>query len=704
MHRLLRRQLRKYLGVEGEVPAALQPFVAAVDAAYVDFDSDRAMLERSLELSSKELSDARDAATQARSRLTDALESISEGFSLFDADDRMLLSNSRFRELYPGMADVYQSGLGFEQMIRTVAERRIVADAFTRPQEWVEERLARHRNPGRPFLQPQRDGRWIQISERKTQDGGTVGVFTDVTELKRREEEVAAARDQAMAATQAKSKFLAGMSHELRTPLNAIIGFTRLVMRRAKDTLPLKQYENLEKILVSAEHLLSLINTVLDLSKIEAGRTELKPAEFPPEPLLDLCLTTVEPMVKADRVQVIKDVQGQLPALYTDQGKLKQILINLLSNAAKFTEAGSITLRGRCLGERVELAVADTGSGIPKAALELIFEEFHQVDSGAARAHTGTGLGLTISRRLARMLGGDITVESEVGEGSTFTVTIPVRLAGTPELKLKASAARAPAAAEAPLRPGEKLVLAIDDDRNVLHLLKENLAEAGYRVIGAESGQEGLQKARELRPRAITLDIIMPDIDGWQVLHALKTDPSTRDIPVILVSIVDQTDLGFRLGAVDYLVKPFDGEALIGAVARVAPHCRRILVVDDDPNVAELVRQLFEGEHFTIDWAPDGAAGLEHIAQVRPGVILLDLVMPRMDGFAFLEVLQRDAAHKDIPVIVLTAMSLRPADRRMLQERVLGLIEKHGLDREALIREVRRALLVGEAADASAAG
>jgi signal transduction histidine kinase/DNA-binding response OmpR family regulator len=703
MHRLLRRQLRKHLGIEGEMPAALQPFLAAVDAAYVDFDTDRAMLERSLELSSKELSDARDAATQARSRLTDALESISEGFFLFDADDRMLLCNSRFCELYPGMADVYQPGLGFEQMIRTVAERQIVAYAATRPQEWVEERLARHRNPGQPFVQPQRDGRWIQVSERKTQDGGTVGVFTDVTELKRREEELAAARDQAMAATQAKSKFLAGMSHELRTPLNAIIGFTRLVMRRAKDTLPPKQYENLEKILVSAEHLLSLINTVLDLSKIEAGRTEVKTAEFPLGPLLDLCLNTVEPMVKADRVQLIKDVQGQLPALYTDQGKLKQILINLLSNAAKFTEGGSITLRAQCLGEQVELVVADTGCGIPKAALELIFEEFRQIDSGAAKMHTGTGLGLTISRRLARMLGGDIAVESEVGKGSTFTITIPVRLPGAPELKPK-EAARGPAAAEAPLRQGEKLVLAIDDDRNVLQLLKENLADAGYCVVGAESGQEGLQKARELRPRAITLDIIMPDIDGWQVLHTLKTDPLTRDIPVILISIIDQTDLGFRLGAVDYLVKPFDGEALVAAMARVAPHCRRILVVDDDPNVAELVRQLFEGEQLTIDWAQDGAAGLDHIAQVRPGVILLDLVMPRMDGFAFLEVLQRDAAHKDIPVIVLTAMSLPASDRRMLRERVLGLMEKHGLDREALIREVRRALLAGEATGAPGAG
>src|SRR5262245_3809860 len=281
MHRLLRRQLRKYLDIENEVPAELQPFVTAVDTAYSDFDGDLAMLERSLELSSKELSDARDKATEAQNRLTDALESISEGFFLFDADDRMVLSNSRYRELYPGMVDLYRPGLGFEEMIRTVAERRIVSESVTQPQEWITERLARHPSPGKPFLQSQSDGRWIQISERKTRDGGTVGVFTDVTELKRREEEVVAARDQAMAATQAKSKFLASMSHELRTPLNAIIGFTRLVMRRAKATLPDKQYENLGKILVSADHLLSLINTVLDLSKIEAGRIEVRSAEFP---------------------------------------------------------------------------------------------------------------------------------------------------------------------------------------------------------------------------------------------------------------------------------------------------------------------------------------------------------------------------------------------------------------------------------------
>jgi CheY-like chemotaxis protein/anti-sigma regulatory factor (Ser/Thr protein kinase) len=468
-------------------------------------------------------------------------------------------------------------------------------------------------------------------------------------------------------------------------------------MRRAQGALPPKQYENLQKILVSSEHLLSLINAILDLSKIEAGRMEVRPTEFPLEPLLDLCLTTIEPMITADRVRLIKDVEGVLPELYTDQEKLKQILINLLSNAAKFTEAGSITLHAASRGEQVELAVADTGIGVPKAALELIFEEFRQVSSDAAQERGGTGLGLAISRRLARMLGGEIVTVSEQGKGSTFTVTIPLRLASAPHLNPTPQAAGVPVA-EMRSQRGERVVLAIDDDPNVVYLLKENLAEAGYRVVGAGSAEDGLRMARELHPSAITLDVVMPGTDGWQVLRALKADPSTRDIPVILVSIVDQKNFGFRLGAADYVVKPFDHDALIGAVARVAPHCRRILVVDDDPNVVEIIRQSLEGESCTIDWARDGIAGLERVAELRPSVILLDLLMPRMDSLAFLDALQADPVHSDIPVIVLTAKFLTDADRLLLQKSVLGLREKHRLDRKTLLRQVRRALSMPEPA------
>ena len=511
-----------------------------------------------------------------------------------------------------------------------------------------------------------------------------------VIERKRAEEHLRQAKDAAENASRAKSSFLANMSHELRTPLNAIIGFTRLVMRRAKDVLPLKQFENLEKILTSSEHLLSLINTILDLAKVEAGRMEVKAAQFALEPTIDICLRTVEPLVKSERVQLLKDVEGLPETVFTDQEKLKQILINLLSNAIKFTETGSVTLRARAVGDRIALAVADTGIGIPDAALTVIFEEFQQVDNSASRAHSGTGLGLAISHRLARMLGGDVAVESREGVGSTFTLTIPQRVEGALELQPSPKPS-APATAAAP-RTGSRLVLAIDDDPNVVYLLQENLSDAGYEVVGAPNAEEGLRKARALQPRAITLDIMMPGTDGWQVLHALKTDPLTREIPVILISIVDQKELGFHLGASDYIVKPFERESLIGALGRAAPNSERILVVDDDPNVVDLVRQLLDTEGCTIDWAPDGAAGLERIAQARPSVILLDLLMPGMDGLTFLDHLQADPVGRTIPVVVLTAASLNAADQGMLRERVRGLIDKQGLDRDALVREVRRAL------------
>ena len=278
------------------------------------------------------------------------------------------------------------------------------------------------------LIQHRSQDRWIQVNERRITGGGTVAVYTDISELKRHEAELEIARDEAMAATQAKSKFLASMSHELRTPLNAILGFTRIVMRRSKSVLPLKQYENLEKILTSAEHLLGLINSILDLSKVEAGRMDVRPSEFTLEPLLDLCLKTVEPLLRSDRVRLVKDIEDGQIALFTDQDKLRQILINLLSNAVKFTDKGEIRVRAVMRERKLLLAVADTGAGIPASALAFIFEEFRQVDDGSTRTHKGTGLGLSISRRLAMLLGGEITVESELGVGSTFTLAIPMNL------------------------------------------------------------------------------------------------------------------------------------------------------------------------------------------------------------------------------------------------------------------------------------
>jgi len=491
-------------------------------------------------------------------------------------------------------------------------------------------------------------------------------------------------------ASRHKSEFLANMSHELRTPLNAIIGFTRLVMRRAQDVLPARQYENLEKILISAEHLLGLINDILDLSKIEAGRMEVHAGTVDLDAVIDGCLRTVEPTVKSERVQLQKQVATELPPLWTDVEKLKQVIINLLSNAIKFTDAGTITVTARPEGGTVAIAVADTGIGIPENALELIFEEFRQVDSSSTRKHGGTGLGLSISRHFARLLGGDLTVKSTVDVGSTFTLRLPLRY--------EAPSTAMPAGVVATREEGSsrpqngKVILAIDDDPDVIYLLRENLGEAGYRVVGALSGQEGLHKARELKPFAITLDITMPNKDGWEILYELKMDPATKDIPIIVVSIVDNKELGYRLGAFDYLLKPFDRDAVIAALTRIAPRHGRLLVVDDDPQVVDIVRQVLEGEPYEVEAAGDGQEALEAIARQRPDVILLDLLMPRMDGFTFIEHLRQDPEQRLIPVIVLTAKTLTTVEHALLEQGVLKIIQKRGLDRDHFIQELRGAL------------
>jgi signal transduction histidine kinase len=361
--------------------------------------------------------------TSARQRLVDAIESISEGFALFDGDDRLVLCNSRYRDLlYPGIADVMEPGTPFETIIRRAAERGLVAEAEGRVEEWVAERLASHRSASGIEVPHRSQGRWIRISERRTTDGGSVAVYADVTDLQ-------VARDQALHATEAKSQFLASMSHELRTPMNAIIGFTRLIMRRSKDVLPAQQYGNLEKILASANHLLALINDVLDLSKIEAGKMPVLIERFDVAALIGQVQTVFQPLIAKNANTLVVDCASDLGAMTTDPTKLRQNLFNLLSNAAKFTDQGRITLAARRIvrdgDDWLQFTVSDTGIGMTEEQLGKLFEVFSQAEASTARDYGGTGLGLAITRRYCRMLGGDVTALSTPGEGSTFIMLLP---------------------------------------------------------------------------------------------------------------------------------------------------------------------------------------------------------------------------------------------------------------------------------------
>jgi PAS domain S-box-containing protein len=520
---------------------------------------------------------------------------------------------------------------------------------------------------------------------------GFIAIYHDISERVRVEEELRRSKEAAEAASQAKSTFLANMSHELRTPLNAIIGFTRLVKRRSGDALPQKQAENLDKVLESADHLLELINAVLDLSKIEAGRVDIQPTSFSIGALVEVCLGTVQPLVKPHRISLMMEIEPGLSQMHTDQDKVRQILINLLGNAIKFTKKGSVTVSAKRHKDKIMLAVADTGIGIAEHDLERIFVEFHQADTSTTRKYGGTGLGLSISRHLAHLLNGEITVESTLGKGSTFTLVIPLRYSGSKEADTLNSDREELVASQEHL----PLILAIDDDPNTIYLLKENLSEAGYRVNAAQNGREGLKKARSLQPKAIILDILLPDENGWEILSELKADPFTRSIPVIVLSIVDDTKRGYRLGAHDYLVKPFKRDSLMNALDGLNAPDRQpihLLAVDDDPKIIDLVRQLLKGEPFQIASASNGKKALKAISHSRPDIILLDLMMPRMDGFGVIKKLRQDDELRTIPVVVLTAKTLTDDDEKWLWERNIPVIRKKNLTTKELLKELRDAL------------
>jgi len=544
-------------------------------------------------------------------------------------------------------------------------------------------------------------------SVRATKRGNDeIGILVDgfnqmLAEISRRAAALAEANAQladsekmALAANQAKSTFLANMSHELRTPLNAIIGYSELLEEEAEDAGQQDLIPDLRKINTAGKHLLTLINGILDLSKIEAGKVELYLETFDIRSMMADVTATIRPLVEKNGNTLVVDDAGAPGAMRADLTKVRQVLFNLLSNAAKFTENGTITLRATRdasgAGDWISFEVADTGIGMTPDQVGKIFEAFTQADVSTTRRYGGTGLGLAISRRFCRLMGGDITVESAPGTGTRFSARIPTEVVKEGEER---AADRAAAAASA-VRPqdGRRVVLVIDDDPAAHDLMSHFLEKEGLNMIGARGGAEGLQLAKSCHPDLITLDVMMPTMDGWAVLTELKADPATADIPVIMLTVVDDKNMGFALGATDYLTKPIDWPRFSEIVRRFRcanPPCP-VLVVEDDAVMREMLRRALEAERWVVTEAVDGREALDRVSENRPDLILLDLMMPNMDGFEFLAQLRKEAGWRSIPVIVITAKDLTAEDRRRLDGSVKQIITKGSYDRDELLRQIRQ--------------
>ena len=504
------------------------------------------------------------AKNDARRQLTDAIESISEGFSLYDAGDRLVRCNSKYREIMlpSGTEDFMVPGTLFETIARTAAERGLIRDADGRVEEWVAERLSKRRLAGEPFEVRRRGGRWVQISERKTSDGGTVSVYTDITPLKRADEERRQAQTRAEDAHRTMAQFLRRMSHDLRTPMNAIIGYIQLVREHAKQELPTRQYDNLGKSLISAEHLVVLINDMLDHTAHQA----VHPTAFALPPLVDLCLRAVEPRLR-DGVGLAADIDPDLPDITTDRDKLRRILDNLLSNAVEFTDQGSVTVAAHSDGGGIVISVIDTGTGIADEQREAVFEEFHQIHGERPRQMPGTGLGLTISRELVRLLGGELEIESKIGEGSTFSITIPMLSTAKPDDSRLDTDNESKTIAPAKDERVRKLLI-IDDVTFNRDLLVQIL-EATYQVEFAADGADIIDLIRRERPDLILIDRSLSVADGWQAPRRVKSGTVLRSIPILALTahaMPGDERRARESGCDDYLTKPVDKTHLLDKV------------------------------------------------------------------------------------------------------------------------------------------
>lgn len=532
-----------------------------------------------------------------------------------------------------------------------------------------------------------------EIAEQKTREifnaNQELKKFNDSLEelVKERTAELAKARDEAIEASLFKSQFLANMSHELRTPLNAIIGYSEMLIEDAADSGDTAAAGDLEKINTAGKHLLTLINDILDLSKIEAGKMDMYIERCDLSAVVHDVLATVRPLLIKNNNRLEVDAVPDI-VTNTDVTKLRQILLNLLSNASKFTTEGTIrvSVSRQMKSDRrgFLISIADTGIGMTAAQLDGLFQAFTQGDSSTTRKYGGTGLGLAISQRFCEMMGGKISVESAFGEGSTFNVWLPKQTDPLEDGRERLS----------PSSLGEVgsdcKLLVIDDDQAVIDLMKRYAVKEKWSIATAMNGKDGLRLAKEWRPHMITLDVLMPGMDGWSVLTALKNDPELADIPVMMLSMTNDKSLGYALGASEFLTKPIQRERLIPVLSKYMPdpEAGSILVIEDDETTGEMMTKLLAREGYSAGSAGNGRIALDMMEISAPKLILLDLMMPEMDGFEFVTRLRKHGKWSSIPVIVVTAKHITEEDRLRLNGYVSKIIQKGSFSKQELLQEI----------------
>jgi len=520
-------------------------------------------------------------------------------------------------------------------------------------------------------------------NELEISNAGTIALYKELDEKNQQLQEL----------DQLKSQFLANMSHELRTPLNSIIGFTGIILQGLSGEISNEQRKQLEMVYDSGKHLLSLINEVLDLSRIAAGKMQVTPEVFYLAKVIDSVIGMITPLAKNKNLKVVTtNLPGADFEIYSDKNKVKQILINLLNNAIRYTERGQIEVNTNFppQGDEIEISVSDTGMGIKKEALGYIFDEFRQTEGTVVRDKGGVGLGLSICKKLMKLLKGRIWARSEYGLGSKFTFSLPLQM---PAVKPVVPTVRKIGEVTKPL------ILTIEDDPKAQEMLRIYLEDNGYEVVQAYTGREAIKLAKEYKPQIITLDIIMPSRDGWDILQELKSIPETAGIPVIIVSIVDNREFGLSMGAVEYLVKPVEGDELIRALSSIEKQnsirIDRVLIVDDNPADVELIAKSLDDPQAngkTLFKAYGGAEGVELANEYRPDLIILDLIMPEVDGFEVIRILRRGKTTRNIPILVVTAKELSKEEEEFLRENIEHIMVKGKLTKEELLRSIKKTL------------